>query len=224
MASRHVLILYYSLTQQTPRVLKHIDEGLKAAGHTTEWKAIDPIDKYPLPIGRMQFLWINAKLWAGLDLNPRLMPMEFEPAKYDHIILGFQTWHLEPSFPMNAFLDASMSSMLSGKKVTLVQTCRNRWSRAQRIVIDKVLRRGGRVVSAYVLSNPDGHLLPTLHYLWNGKDPDPGTKMADRVGKDFAFEEKDVATARTFGDKLAIWLDKDEFPPRAEWTVVNNQE
>lgn len=224
MESKRVLILYHSLTGRTAEVVTRIDAALRDGGHVTDRHRMMAAEPWEFPISRTRFLWRNAQCWAGMDMNMPILPLDLGEGPWDHVVLGTQTWHLNPAFPVLAFLDSDEAEVLRGKIVTPVITCRNRWRSCLEILTRKLLQRGARVAGAYVLSDPPQHLMPTLFYLFNGHDPTPGSFFEERSGRPFHFAEEDLATADAFGAQLARQLGEGEITIPGEPTVVHDQE
>lgn len=153
-----------------------------------------------------------------------LEPLTLNPEEYHCILLGFYTEHLEPCMPINAFLESAFANVLRGKRIILVQTCRNRWRRAFSIVKEKVENSGGLVRDALVISHPPKHLIPTLHYLFEGRDPIPGTLIHSLANRSYAFDETELEHATRFGIAIAHRLECNTYSHLSEWVVVNNQE
>lgn len=223
MAAKRVLVLYHSLTGRTEAVIHRIDVALRERGHVTDVQRILAREPWEFPLSRSRFLWRNAQCWVGMDMSMPILPLDLS-GPYDHVVLGTQTWHLNPAFPVTTFLDSEDAEILRGLRVTPVLTCRNRHRQAMEILTRKILQRGGRVAAPYILSDAPRHLKSTLFYLFNGHDPMPGSYFDGKTGRPFDFDSADLETASTFGRALAQQLAEGDVPVPGVPMIINDQE
>ncbi|MCR4658104.1 MAG: flavodoxin [Lachnospiraceae bacterium] len=103
-------ILYYSMLGNSELVAGKIAERLGA-----DIIRIEPDKAYP-DKGARKFLWGGKS--AVMGEMPRLKPYEFDPDKYDLIILGFPVWASRPAPPIRTFVEEFKGS-LKGKKLAV---------------------------------------------------------------------------------------------------------
>ena len=220
---KRILVLYYSLTNQTELVLKEIIDELVAAGHKIDKRRIQPVDDWTLPLDKKTFYWNWFKIWIGMNLTQPLHHMDLNPDDYDYIILGFQPWNLAPSMPVNSFLDSPMASIFKGKKVIGVVTCRARWERSYRIAKEKIERAGGRLIDGLVIMNSEKepyNMVTTARYLFHGTDMPPDHPLYKYL-RPYGIGEKAIKVAREFGYDLAHRLSDDRLTDTLGWRMVN---
>ena len=75
MQSKNVLIVYYSLTGQTQRVIDGLQQAMNADGHYVETHALEPLEPWDFPLPKTTFLWRNFLCWIGVDMNMPVHPL-----------------------------------------------------------------------------------------------------------------------------------------------------
>ncbi len=219
---KRVLVLYYSLTHQTEKVLEKITTELTAVGHTVDMRKIKPIPEWTLPLKHGPFFWNWTKVWVGMNLTQPIEHMDLKADDYDYIVLGFQPWNLAPSIPMNSFLDSPMAEIFRGKKVIGVVTCRTRWERSYRIAKEKIAKRGGQLVDGLVIMNTERepfNMITTVNFLFYG-GPKAGS-WQEKYLKPYGIDEAAVEVARDFGHELAHRMLEDTIRETKGWRLVN---
>lgn len=209
MAESKILILYYSSTGQTHRILEIVAQVLREDGHSVEMVRISPVKDFEFPWKVRTFLKIGLKTYLGMKVTVDLeeLPILQDAKAYDCIIFGHQPWFLAPSVPVNSFLDSGMSAVLQGKKVISVITCRGMWRRGYKIFERKVHARGGRVVLNFVIedqSRQPFNMVTTVHYLFTGKNIEG--KILSKIFLPFGIGSKGLQKARDFAKDLSKQL------------------
>jgi hypothetical protein len=194
------LVLSYSQTGQTSAAAAALVEPLEAAGWAVEWRTLDVEERYPFPWGLHSFLDAFPETVAGRP--PRLRPLvvENDPLP-DLVVLAAQVWYLAPSLPVQAFLESADRSILRGRPVVAVVTCRNMWYAAVIRLEEKLRGAGAKVLGTVVLTDKSPRwatfvMTPRLFLtgkrdaLW-GVVPAPGIaagelKRATRIGEQLA--------------------------------------
>ena len=93
---KKVAIVYYSMTENTDYVAKHISENIEA-----DLIRIVPQKEYPNS-GFKKFLWGGKS--AIMGETPKLEPYEFGETKYDYIIFGTPVWASSFVPPIRTFI------------------------------------------------------------------------------------------------------------------------
>ena len=104
---KKVAIVYYSMTENTDYVAKHISENIEA-----DLIRIVPQKEYPNS-GFKKFLWGGKS--AIMGETPKLEPYEFGETKYDYIIFGTPVWASSFVPPIRTFIKDNRDK-LNGKK------------------------------------------------------------------------------------------------------------
>ena len=101
-------IVYYSMLGNSEMIAEKMAAKLGA-----DVIRIEPDKAYP-DKGAKKFLWGGKS--AVMGERPVLKPYEFDPDKYDNIIIGFPVWASRPAPPICTFLSDQKDKM-SGKKI-----------------------------------------------------------------------------------------------------------
>ena len=101
-------IVYYSMLGNSELVAGKIAERLEA-----DIIRIEPDKAYP-DKGAMKFIWGGKS--AVMGEKPRLKPYEFDPDKYDVVIIGFPVWAGRPAPPVRTFVE-EFKERLRGKRL-----------------------------------------------------------------------------------------------------------
>ena len=101
-------IVYYSMLGNSEMIAEKMAAKLGA-----DVIRIEPDKAYP-DKGAKKFLWGGKS--AVMGEQPVLKPYEFDPDKYDSIIIGFPVWASRPAPPICTFL-SNQKDKMSGKKI-----------------------------------------------------------------------------------------------------------
>ncbi|MEE4134887.1 MAG: hypothetical protein V2I32_02325 [Desulforhopalus sp.] len=127
MASKRVLIVYYSYTQQTRLLLKKFSEGLATADISVTLQRLEPVSPYEFPFrSNLRLLWAMTVTFfrRRMAVKP---PAEACFTDWDRIIVAGPTWSFQPSGPVLAFFDLYGSRLFAGRRVLPVISCRSYW-------------------------------------------------------------------------------------------------
>ena len=101
-------IVYYSMSGNTEFTAGRLAEGLDA-----DLIGIRPEKAYP-DKGFRKFLWGGKS--AAMAETPKLAPYDFDPDKYDRIVIGFPVWAWTVAPPVRAFA-LEQKEALRGKRI-----------------------------------------------------------------------------------------------------------
>lgn len=146
------LVLSYSQTGQTSAAAAALVAPLEADGWTVDWRQLEVEESYPFPWSLHGFL--DAFPETVLGLPPRLRPLMVDRDELpDLIVLASQVWYLAPSLPVQAFLESADRSILTGRPVVAIVTCRNMWYAAVIRLEEKLRRSGAELLGTVVLTD-----------------------------------------------------------------------
>lgn len=97
-----------------------------------------------------------------------------------------------------------MSTILQGKKVISVITCRGMWRRGYKIFERKVRAKGGKVISNLVVEDQlrqPFNMVTTVHYLLTGKDIEG--KILRKLFLPFGVGANGLEKARDFAKDMS---------------------
>lgn len=104
MAERRILILYYSSTNQTHRVLETVAQVLRENGHRVDMVGIRPVKDFELPWKLGTFLSVGIKTYLGMKVTVDFQELRIlrDAKACDYLIFGHQPCFLAPSVPVNS--------------------------------------------------------------------------------------------------------------------------
>lgn len=209
MTSRRILILYYSHTGQTRRVLEAVRDELLKSQHRVDMVPLEPVEDFRFPWSPLALLGLCLRTYAGRDLSVALkdLPQRVRDEPYEIVLVGYQPWFLTPSVPVRSFLSCAMGELLRGRQVVSVITTREQWKATYRVFEQKVASLGGRVVDNLVVKDPSKqpmNMVTTVFYLLTGRTLDRG--VFKRVFPPVGIGDGGVEQARIFGERLAARL------------------
>ncbi|MFM7201583.1 MAG: hypothetical protein ACKO6N_12405 [Myxococcota bacterium] len=223
MQQRHVLALYYSMTQQTAQVMQRVATTLEVQQHQVELVKLRPLKEWTVPMDKAEFFryWLKM-MWLQEEPQHPIQPLQLQRKVYDCIVLGFQPWNLQISIPMNNFLESDDAEILRNTDVVLVITARGRWERCYRLAREKVERRGGRVMDVLVLLHPGkepANIITTVYHLFEHQDPTQHHFFGDKVPP-FGLTEQALKSAEQFGHELGMKLGEAHYRIFQGWRLV----
>ncbi|HKO36978.1 MAG TPA: hypothetical protein VJU14_01265 [Solirubrobacterales bacterium] len=146
------LVLSYSQSGQTTAAAEALVGPLESKGWTVDRRTLATVEAYPFPWGLRSFLDAFPETVTGRP--PPLQPLAIDGDGHpDLVILASQVWYLAPSLPVQAFLDSEQSSVLSGRPVVSVVTCRNMWYAAVTRLEEKLRSAGATLLGTVVLTD-----------------------------------------------------------------------
>jgi menaquinone-dependent protoporphyrinogen IX oxidase len=228
--SPQVLMLYYTYTGQSEKVLEAAAEVFRERGcqvHKAQIEFTDPRFSERFSRFPMRHVWRD--MFSVLPAQTRKQtgqirtPDEVRRADYDLICIGSPTWWRAASMPIRSFLESDEASpLLSGKPFAVFVVCRRYWQENLDTVRELGVNKGGRYVDGIHFGYPGGQLrsmLSLTSFLGSGEYRDhylgvriPTTNVQPQQidqARVFASELAD----RVFGDPLATNVD-DEAQPR----------
>ncbi|MFT5697629.1 MAG: multimeric flavodoxin WrbA [Desulforhopalus sp.] len=139
---KRVLVVYYSFTQQTRILLKQFCAGLKEEDVDVYCERIEPINPYEFPFQsnlRLVSVMVRTFFRGRKEVRP-VSDRCFED--WDYVVLAGPTWSYQPSGPMLDFLDRYGESVLRGKKVIPIISCRSYW-KIHHMSLQRVFKKVG---------------------------------------------------------------------------------
>jgi menaquinone-dependent protoporphyrinogen IX oxidase len=175
-----VLLLYYSYTGQSQKVLDIAGEVFRGRGcdvHTAEIKFTDP--RYAEKFSRfpMRRVWPDMLSVLGAQKRNETgeiqTPDSVRDGDYDLILIGSPTWWDNVSMPLRSFLKSDEArKLLSGKPFAVFVVCRTFWRNNLEAVRELAEEQGGRYVDEIHFTYPGDNLrsmLALTSYLGSGE-------------------------------------------------------
>jgi multimeric flavodoxin WrbA len=190
-----VLVLYYSQTGQLRHIIDNILLDIKNNLDIT-YAAIEPVKPYPFPWNPDVFFDTMPETVMHTPPPVKPLPDEIVNADYDLVIFGNQTWFLNPSQPITAFLQSPSAKVLQNKNVITVIGARNMWLHAQEKVKEYLLKQNAKLVGNIALVDNTTNIISTLTIIrWLIKGKKEATGMMPAAG----VQEADIQKAQRYG-------------------------
>jgi menaquinone-dependent protoporphyrinogen IX oxidase len=209
-----VLLVYYSYTHQTEKVMETMAEVLRDHGCDTTLAPIEFTDprylkrfkQFPMP---RPFLEVVAMIPAELGHKRAQIgiPDVVTERPYDFVVIGAPTWWLSTDVPIREFLESDTATkVLDGKSFTGVVCCRRYWKHNLKSVRRIGTKRGGRYEEGIGFRYQGGQirsLFSLLSYLGSGeyKERYHGVKIPPTNLQDYHLDQ-----ARKFASDLGTRL------------------
>ena len=150
--AKSVLVIYYSFSNQTVKLVHHLRKGFKDAGIEVDTLKLIPKKKLSFPLHSVART-ISMMLRTFFRQRVCIKPVDQEKIrKVDTIVLAGPTWSYNPSGPVLDFLDR-YSGLLKGKKVLPVISCRKYWRTHYRYLKKKIDSSGGECLAPVVFTH-----------------------------------------------------------------------
>lgn len=190
-----VLVLYYSQTGQLRNIIDNILIDIKDKLDIT-YALIEPVTPYPFPWDPDVFFDTMPETVMHTPPPVKPLPDEIVDADYDLVIFGNQTWFLNPSQPITAFLQSPSARVLSNKNVITVVGARNMWLHAQERIKEHLLKLNASLVGHIALVDNTTNIISTLTVIrWLIKGRKEATGMMPAAG----VQDADIQKAQRYG-------------------------
>jgi len=149
---KSVVVVYYSFSTQTAKLVHRLRKGFRQAGFEVETLKIVPEKELSFPlysIPKTIFMMITTFLRKRIGIRPvdkRLI----ESANL--VVIAGPTWSYNPSGPILDFLDR-YSNLLKAKDVLPVISCRKYWRAHFNYLKGKIESAGGRCMGPIVFTH-----------------------------------------------------------------------
>jgi len=149
-----VLIIYYSFSRQTRKLVKAAEKGLVSAGVEVTHERLIPVKYLRFPFGsflktvKMMIITFFRKRMQVADLSPRVFQ------DYDLIILAGPTWSFNPCGPVLSFLDRYCTDVFPGRRVLPVISCRSYWRYHGAYLKKRIRKCGGHPMEPWAFDHP----------------------------------------------------------------------
>jgi menaquinone-dependent protoporphyrinogen IX oxidase len=175
-----VLLLYYSYTGQSRKVLEAAGEVFSERGYEVHKAAIEFTDRrYSQRFSRFPMRRVWPDMLSVLPAQLRRAtgeirtPDEVRDRDYDLICIGSPTWWSTASMPIRSFLKSEEArQLLAGKPFAVFVVCRHNWRENLKAVRKLAQWQGGRFVGEVHFGYPGNQLFSMLSltsYLGSGQ-------------------------------------------------------
>jgi hypothetical protein len=207
---KEVLVIYYSQTGQLFNILKNIASTISDEKVNISYCEIVPKKKFPFPWKQEEFYGAFPETFLQIPTPLEEIPSEILQKKYDLVILGYTTWYLTPSIPVNSFLKSDEAkTLLLNTPVVTVSASRNMWIMAQEKVKKLLVANNAKLVGNIALVDKNlNHIsvITIVHWLMGGKK----TRMWGIFPKP-GVSDSDIEAASRFGVPIKKALQENEY-------------
>lgn len=192
---KKILVIYYSQSGQLRDILNSITSDIRDRADI-DFVPIEPEVPYSLPWKASKFFDTMPETVQHIPIALKPLPAFVKQTNYDLVILGYQTWFLNPSLPISSFLQSEDAQVLKGKPVITVNGCRNMWLHSQEKMKEYLLKAGANLAGNIVLVDNNPNLISVLTVIrWSFK----GQKAASWLLPAAGVQERDIQRASRFG-------------------------
>ncbi len=149
-----VLIIFYSLSRQTRKLVRAVEAGLKESGVevaveklVTEKQIKFPFESFIQTVYMMLVTFFRKRMPVNA-LSPAASQ------EYDLIILAGPTWSFNPCGPILSFLDSYCMKIFPGRKVLPVVSCRRYWKYHVNYLNKRIRKCGGTPIEPWIFNHP----------------------------------------------------------------------
>jgi hypothetical protein len=200
---KRILILQYSFSAQTRKLVRSMMEGLEEYPVSIFRERLRPVTEQHFPIGsafKIAVKMIVTMFRQRVPIQP-LSAQCFD--EYDLIILAGPTWSYNPSGPVLSLLDRDGEQLFRDQVVLPVISCRGFW-RTHWWGIRSLLRKlGATVPNGIIFNHPSKEPWCTMGVLLKlaGKIPERMPWMQKHY-KQYGHSRTQMAEARRFGELI----------------------
>ncbi len=220
---RRILIIYYSHSSQTRKLIYAFAEGLEEKGIAVTMQRLKTVAKLQFPLGSIvstMKLMIETFFRKRFEL---IDPTEEITGECDLILLAGPTWSYNPSGPILSFFD-NYSAVLNGKKVLPFISCRGYW-RTHFWQLKSLLKKSGsHVLAPLVFLHTGAEPWRTLGVFLKlaGRVPESDKGWLGRYYKRFGHTKEQVSYAKVLGKKFASAILQGDVDIAASQIVVKD--
>jgi flavodoxin len=175
-----ILLVYYSYTGQSLKVLEAAEEVFRERGCEVHKARIEFTDeRFAERFTRFPMRHVWRDMFSVLPAQRRRLsgeirtPDQATTGDYDFVCIGSPTWWRDASMPIRSFLTSDEATItLSGKSFAVFVVCRRYWRENMDTVRELGTSRGGRFLGGIHFTYPGGQLrsmLSLTSYLGSGE-------------------------------------------------------
>lgn len=223
MKRKQILIIYYSYSAQTRKLIQAFSSGLEEAKSEVFVLQIKPVEKLQFPLGSVRSA---AKMMVETFFRKRIAiaPLdEIGSVNWDLIVLAGPTWSYNPSGPILSFFDCA-SDIFSEKKVLPLISCRGYWRTHHWQLSRMLTKSGAEVVNPIVFlhTGPEPWRTIGVFLKMAGKIPESGRSWISQYYTKFGHTKEQTLYARELGKQTSQLLQNDAPPSSFPRIIVQD--
>ncbi|MBM9606686.1 NAD(P)H-dependent oxidoreductase [Desulfopila inferna] len=212
MTTKHrALIVYFSHSSQTRKLLQAFAAGLAESGVDVGWQQLKTTRKLPFPLGSVWstiIMMVETFFHRRYEIEP-LDQQDFDG--WDVVILAGPTWSYSPCGPVFSFFDR-YGMLLSGKTVIPFISCRGYWRMHYFQLRLMLARRKAVTLQPIIFLHTGAEPWRTIGVFLKlaGKAPDLGRSWIGRYYTRFGHTREQVDLAQRLGAEYGVALKRQE--------------
>lgn len=198
-----VLIIFFSFSGQTARLLNQIVVGIKEQGVKVVLEKLRPLEPLRFPLGGiLPALLMMLTTFLGFRIPIKELSANCDK-DFDLIILAGPTWSYNPSGPVLSLLDRAGKKLFSGKQVLPVISCRGYWRLHWYRLRKRLWRCGAVVPNIVVFTHPVKEPWSSIGVFLKiaGKSPEK-SKLIGRYYRRYGHSREQMDEAWRFGMQI----------------------
>ena len=209
MASKKVLIIYYSYSSQTRKVIQAFSSGLEEGGVEIQWLQLKPIEKIAFPLGSVAStfkMMLETFFRKRIKIEPLLIN---DIAQFDLVILAGPTWSYNPSGPMLNFFD-DYGKVLANSTVVPFISCRGYWRLHYYQLRYMLQKRKAEVLNPLVFlhTGPEPWRTIGVFLKLAGKVPESGKSWISKYYQKFGHTREQIDYAQKLGIRFGSLMEE----------------
>jgi len=201
--SPRVLIIFFSFSGQTARLLNQIVVGIKEQGVKVVLEKLRPQEPLRFPLGGvLPALFMMLTTFLGFRIPIKELSANCNE-DFDLIILAGPTWSYNPSGPVLSLLDRAGKKLFNGKLVLPVISCRGYWRLHWYKLRKKLLQCGAVVPNIVAFTHPVKEPWSSVGVFLKiaGKSPEK-SKLIGRYYRRYGHSKDQLDEAWRFGMQI----------------------
>jgi len=174
-----VLFVYFTVSQQTLRVVDAMTDTLRKRGCYVRHARIEFTDPhYAERFSRFPFkhpyLLVAGMLWPQLShvTGEIGVPDTARQGEYDLVCIASPTWWMNPCMPIRSFLESELAgTVLAGKRFAAIVVCHRYWRNNLATIKALGIKKGGNFVKGIhfiAAGGPIGSMLALMSFFGTG--------------------------------------------------------
>lgn len=221
MTKKCALIIYYSYSGQTRKLIQSFAQGLESSSVEVHLAQLKPQTKIQFPLSSV-FAALKMMVETFFRKRSAIEPFVCENIEqYDLIVLAGPTWSYNASGPMLSFFD-HFGNYLAGKMVLPLISCRGYW-RTHYWQLRQLLKDcGAEALKPLVFLHPGAEPWRTIGVFLKlaGKMPESGQSWFSRYYRKYGHTRNQIEYAGDLGIKTAKALLNDSLDQQPMEIVV----
>lgn len=204
MNKKSVLIIYFSYSGQTRKLIQSFAKGLELCSVEVHLAQLKPKVKIQFPLPSTSAA-LRMMVETFFRKRVAIEPFTCEDInRYDLIVLAGPTWSYNASGPMMSFFDRD-GAILAGKKVLPLISCRGYWRTHYWQLVQLLRRSGAKWLKPLVFLHPGAEPWRTIGVFLKlaGKMPESSRSWISKYYRKYGHFKNQIEFAGELGRRIA---------------------